>query len=110
MIVKTAPTHCVEIHMAGDISLAGQVIQRHAIDHGMCVTLSPQSFIYTGGREEGFRIGFINYPRFPAEHVDEIDNKAMALADVLMRELGQHSYCIVTPVCTAWHSRREVQE
>lgn len=107
MIIKAAPTYNVEIHMAGDIALAGQIIQRYAADNGMCVTLSPQSYIYTGGREEGFRVGFINYPRFPAEHTDQIFDKAKDIAALLMLELGQHSYSIVTPLETIWVSRRE---
>lgn len=102
----TAPTFTVDIHMAGDIALAGQIIQRHAIDNGMCVTLLPQSFIYTGGREEGFRVGFINYPRFP-EEPDVILAKAKMLADLLMHELGQRSYSIVTPIETIWFLREE---
>jgi hypothetical protein len=106
MTLKTAPTFNVDIHMAGDIALAGQVIQRYAVENGICVTLSPQSFIYTGGREEGFRVGFINYPRFPAEHGNDIWAKAMTLAGSLMVELGQHSYSIVTPIETTWVSRR----
>ncbi len=103
---KIAPSFNVEIHMAGDINAAGLLIQKYAVNVGMCVTLSPQSFIYTGGREEGFRVGFINYPRFPS-HPDEIKAKALALASMLMFELGQHSYSIVTPDETTWVSRRE---
>lgn len=106
MTEKTAPSFNVDIHMAGDITAAGQIIQRYAVDVGMCVTLSPQSFIYTGGREEGFKIGFINYPRFPANQ-DEILAAAKKLADLLMVVLGQHSYSIVTPIETTWVSRRE---
>lgn len=108
-IVKTAPTWTVTIHMAGDIALAGQIIQRHAIDFPMCVTLTPASFIYTGGREEGFVVGFINYPRFPADDVRHIGEKAYALAGRLMHELGQHSFSIVTPEETTWYSRRAAE-
>ena len=105
--IKSAPSWTVTIHMAGDIGLAGQVIQRHVIDHPVCVTLMPQSFIYTGGREEGFAIGLINYPRFPSDRLDELVEKASRLAEVLMLELGQHSYCIVSPDLTTWYSRRD---
>lgn len=107
MIVKSAPSFNVAIHMAGDIALAGQIIQRHAIDFPMCVTLAPQSFLYTGGREEGFVVGFINYPRFPVGTCEEIVDRARGLAGKLAIELGQHSFCIVTPVDTIWISRRE---
>jgi hypothetical protein len=104
-IIKSAPTWTVTIHMAGDISLAGQIIQRHAIDFPLCVNLTPTSFIYTGGREEGFAIGLINYPRFPATDLSEIGEKAYALAGRLMHEMGQHSFSIVTPETTTWYSR-----
>lgn len=105
MIEKTAPSFNVEIHMAGDIRFAAQMIQRLAISKGMCVTLTAQTFIYTGGREEGFKVGFINYPRFPCSP-DEIVAQAKYVADCLMLDLGQHSYSIVTPVETVWRSRR----
>ena len=106
MIEQSEPTWNATIYMAGDILHAGQLIQRYAISAGMCVTLTAQSFIYTGGREEGFAVGFINYPRFPSGF-DDITAKAKALAAVLMVELGQHSYSIVTPKETIWVSRRD---
>lgn len=107
MIVETVPSWNVSIYMAGDIVLAGQVIQRHVIKFPMCVTLAPQSYIYTGGREEGFVVGFIHYPRFPVDDMRVITDKACGLAGVLLDELGQHSYCIITPKQTTWFSRRE---
>lgn len=105
MTEKTAPSFNVDIHMAGDIHAAGLLIQRYALDCGMCVTLTPQSFIYTGGREEGFKVGFINYPRFPKEPGD-IVARAHDLARVLRVQLGQQSYSIVTPTETTWVSHR----
>lgn len=105
MTEKTAPSFNVDIHMAGDITLAAGIIQRYASDIGMCVTIAPQSFIYTGGREEGFRVGFINYPRFPKEP-GEILARARDLASVLRVQLGQHSYSIVTPTETIWITHR----
>lgn len=105
MTEKTAPSFNVDIHMAGDINAAALIIQRYAAETGLCVTLQPQSFIYTGGREEGFRVGFINYPRFPKEP-GEIVARATDLARNLIVGLGQHSYSIVTPLETTWCSRR----
>jgi hypothetical protein len=105
IIEKTAISFNVDIHMAGDIQRAGQLLQSLCIVKGMCVSLTPQSFIYTGGREEGFKVGFINYPRFPCSP-DEIVDTAKFVAEFLMGDLGQHSYSIVTPVETIWRSRR----
>lgn len=100
-----SPSFNVDIHMAGDINAAALAIQRYAAETGLCVTLTPQSFIYTGGREEGFKVGFINYPRFPKKP-SEIVARATDLARVLLVQLGQHSYSIVTPIETIWVSRR----
>lgn len=105
MTEKTVPSFNVDIHMAGDIQAAGLVIQRYAAETGLCVHLMPQSFIYTGGREEGFRVGFINYPRFPKEP-GEILARVRDLASVLRVQLGQHSYSIVTPTETIWVTHR----
>lgn len=105
MTETTTPTFNVDVHMAGDIGAAGLIIQRYAAETGLCITLAPQSFIYTGGREEGFRVGFINYPRFPKEP-SEIVAKATDLARNLLIALGQHSYSIVTPIETTWYTRR----
>lgn len=106
MTEKTAPSFNVDIHMAGDISAAGVTIQRYGLEVGMCVSLTAQSFIYSGGREEGFRVGFINYPRFPKEPC-ELVARARDLASVLCQALGQKSYSIVTPVETIWCSNRD---
>lgn len=106
MSEKTAPSFNVDIHMAGDINFAAHLIQLLCVSKGMCVTLAPQTFIYTGGREEGFRVGFINYPRFPSTP-EELLYNAKYVAECLMLDLGQHSYSIVTPVETIWCSRRE---
>lgn len=105
MTEKNVPSFNVDIHMAGDINVAALVIQRYAAETGLCVTLTPQSFTYTGGREEGFRVGFINYPRFP-KAPDEIIARARDLASVLRVQLGQQSYSIVTPTETIWVSHR----
>jgi len=31
-----------------------------------CVTVTSMKFVYVDGFEDGFAIGFINYPRFPS--------------------------------------------
>lgn len=105
--IKSVSTWWVELHMAGSVELAGHVIQRHVIEFPTCVTLTPQSFIYTGGREEGFCIGFVNYPRFPHANVSHLTDEAYRLAHVLLEELGQHSFLMMTPEDTVWYSRRE---
>ena len=95
----------VQILIAGDISTAKMTCRKWCMDIGGCVTVEPLDYIYTGGEEAGVRVGLINYPRFPAEP-DEIIERAKTLAELLMVDLCQHSYSIVTPENTIWRSRR----
>lgn len=94
--------------MAGDLAAAKQVCREFCFAVGLCVHVEPLTYIYTGGEEEGFKVGLINYPRFP-KTVDEIEVTASQLAELLMLRLCQHSYSIVGPEVTAWVSRRPPQ-
>lgn len=99
-----APSYTVDIHIAGDIAIARQVCREFCME-GCCVTVAPSDFIYTGGAEAGIRVGFINYPRFPAEPA-AIMERANRLARLLIERLCQQSCCIVAPDDTVWLSRR----
>jgi len=94
-----------DIFMAGDIDQAKQVCREFCFNNGFCVHIEPVTYIYTGGEEEGFRVGIINYPRFPASHED-LFSSAKSLAENLVFRLCQHSYSIVGPEMTEWLSRR----
>jgi hypothetical protein len=94
-----------DIFMAGDIAQAKQVCREYCFAVGLCVTVEPCDFIYTGGEEVGFRVGLINYPRFPTDEAS-LHQRASELADLLMKRLCQHSYSIVGPRETEWFSRR----
>lgn len=106
MIVKRANSYPVTIFIAGDLATAKSAAREWTFTEGACVTVEPVSYIYTGGQEEGVRVGFINYPRFPSEP-DVIKNKAQRLAIFLMERLYQNSFSIETPEETIWFSRRE---
>jgi hypothetical protein len=106
MTRQSESTFNIAIYIGGDIGQAKQVCREHCMRVGLCVTVEPVSFIYTGGEESGVRVGLINYPRFPAKP-SAILAKASALADELQQRLCQHSYSIVTPTETIWASRRE---
>ncbi|MGR9441635.1 hypothetical protein [Rhizobium leguminosarum] len=105
MFEKTVPSFNIEVHMAGDINAATLFLQQEAARKGMCVTLTPQTFIYSGGREEGFRVGLINYPRFP-KTPDELFGEARMIGLWLRAHLGQASFSIVTPRETTWISTK----
>jgi hypothetical protein len=100
-----APTIQYDIYMAGDISLAKQVCREFCFEVGLCVHVQAMDFIYTGGEESGFKIGLINYPRFPVARCD-LEARAYELAKRVMERLCQHSYSIVGPSETVWFSRR----
>ena len=89
--VRHEPTRVVEVFMAGDIDHAKQVIRRFCRDVPCCVTVTPTTFIYNGGEEAGFVVGFRNYPRFPTDSYTLRDT-ADRLADAMRAELGQRSY------------------
>lgn len=97
----------VEVFMAGDVEHAKQVVRRFCKDRPSCVTVTPTSYIYTGGEEAGFVVSFRSYPRFPADAA-ELTGKATELATRLVAELAQDSYMIVTPTATKWVTTREV--
>lgn len=103
---RVETTYRAQIFMAGDIGQAKQVCREYCKKVGLCVTVTPTDFIYTGGEEAGFVIGLINYPRFPATP-EIIEEHAVALANVLRVRLCQHSFSIVTDVNTYWFSERD---
>lgn len=102
----SAPTFWAKLHLAGDIEIAKQVCREECFSEGLCVTIEPCEYIYTGGQETGYVVGLINYPRFPAVP-DAITDRAKALAIRLMERGCQHSALVTTPALTEWITRRD---
>lgn len=105
MKVVSSASARVDVFIAGDITQAMQVCREWCMEVGACVTVEPVSYIYTGGEEAGVRVGFINYPRFPSDEAS-LMSRALDLGHRLMGRLCQHSFSIVGPSETVWHSRR----
>lgn len=105
---KTETAFYANIYMAGDVQDAKRICANYCMK-GLCVTVTETTFIYTGGRETGFVVGLVNYPRFPSTPED-ITREAETLADVLIRNLCQHSALIQTPADAIWISRRDAGE
>lgn len=99
-IERTEETYWVYIYLAGDIQVIKQAC-REWCWRGACVTVEPINFIYTGGEEAGVRVGFVNYPRFPAMP-SEIFSQAENLAKHLRKSAHQQSVLIVAPNKTLW--------
>lgn len=103
---KACASYQVSIFIAGDEKLARMVCREFCDKEGLCVTVTPTAYVYTGGEEPGVIVGLINYPRFPSAP-GAIFATANALAEKLCEMLGQHSFTIQTPDATFWTSWRE---
>jgi hypothetical protein len=79
-----------------DVVKVYETIQKYVDQIGLCVTVTPTSFVYTRGGEEGLAIGFINYPRFPSTP-EEIMKKANDLGLELLAVCKQINISIVFP-------------
>jgi hypothetical protein len=93
--------------MAGDVDHAKQVIRRWCAEVPCCVTVTPTTYIYRGGEESGFVVGFRNYPRFSSD-AGSLLSRAEVLGELLRDELGQDSYMIADHGGdTKWSTRRQ---
>ena len=99
-------TYQVKIYLSGSIDIIKNECRRYCLEIGLCVTVNPTLFIYTGGEEFGVEIGLINYPRFP-DTPKSILNKAIELANRCRNASHQHSYLIVDNKKTIFNSIRK---
>lgn len=105
MLSKLVPTYQISIYMSGPIEVAKQALRKY-VRCGLCVTIAPTLFIYTGGEESGFVVGLLNYPRFPSSPT-ELRCRADSIALDLITATEQDSALIVTPEESIWYTRRE---
>lgn len=103
---KTVKTFTVKLYLSGPIDVAKQILRAECLREGLCVTIEPTTFIYTGGEEQGYVVGLLNYPRFPCSEYDLL-NRARDLLHKLLDATFQHSAMLVTPHGTQWFSKRE---
>jgi hypothetical protein len=102
----TLPTYTIRLYLSGPIEVAKQMIREHVMAYPQCVTVEPTTFIYTGGEEQGYVVGLVNYPRFPTTP-QQLDLYADNLARRLLAHTHQHSAMVVTPTTTTWITSRE---
>jgi hypothetical protein len=102
-----APTIRADIYVAGDLGDARRICRQFCAK-GLCVTVEPVEFIYTGGAEVGVRVGLINYPRFPSKRAD-IAKTAYGLARLLIAGLFQWSALVEMAHETKWITVRPVK-
>lgn len=108
MIEKTCTTYWAKIYIAGPIDVAKQVIRKECMTEGLCVTVEPTTFIYTGGEESGYVVGLVNYPRFPSTP-SELSDRARGLMKKLLDETYQNSAMLLLPDTTEWISKKGQQ-
>lgn len=106
MHTKTETTFCVRLYISGPIEVAKQIIRAECLRDGLCVTIEPTSFIYTGGEETGYVVGLINYPRFPVS-AGSLTERGRDLMHKLLEGTHQHSALMMTPNITEWITKRE---
>ena len=106
MKIVNDATYVVTLYLSGPIEVAKQALRAECLREGLCVTIEPTTFIYTGGEETGYRVGLLNYPRFPSEPGD-LDYRAARIADMLLAHTHQHSALVVTPQVTYWRTLRK---
>lgn len=103
---NSTETFQATVFIAGPISVIEQVCREYCMDVGLCVTVKPTKYIYTGGEEEGAEIGLINYPRFPSTG-SAITEHAINIGKSCVKKACQGSFTVVTTNSTLFFSRRD---
>lgn len=114
--MKTVPTYWATIYVGTreqytpevrSLQMAREWLHDYVNQVGLCVTLTPTEFIYTGrdiegttnktnAVEPGLIVGLINYPRFPSEN-SKIKEHAIAIGSGLLTLFKQFKITIVFP-------------
>lgn len=105
--MKTCNSFSVKIFIAGDIDKAKEFIYNQFETEGNCVNVQPTEYIYTGGREEGMVIEFINYARFPS-NLDALVDRAIKMAYDLIIHLDQRSASVVGERLSHYLQREDI--
>lgn len=100
-----SPTYVVRLYLAGPIEIAKQIIRAECLREGLCVTVEPTTYLYTGGEEVGYVVGLLNYPRFPGDS-NAIKSRAYDLMVKLLDGTHQQTALLVAPEITQWVSKR----
>lgn len=104
MIIKEENTWYGDLYICGDINNIRNIVRKHCFE-GNCLTITPIEYIYTGGSEQGVKIGAIQYPRFPKEEEKLLD-KLIELGYDILEANYQFSFTIVTRDKTHYYSRK----
>lgn len=106
MRTEHCPTDWARIYISGPIEVGKQIIRAECLREGLCVTVEPTTYIYTGGEEAGYVVGLNEYPRFPSAP-GQLQERARSLALALLAGTHQHSCMVQGPALTHWFTNRE---
>ena len=104
---ETVSSYWVQIHLSGPLAEIEQACRKDFLDKGLCVTVTPTKFIYTGGEETGAVVRLLNYHRFSASS-DSIWERACDLALKLLEATHQMSILVEDSVHTVWMTKRDM--
>lgn len=106
MIVKTCTSATVSIYCTGDKARLYAAVQETIDAIGLCVSIFPCDYLFTGGQESGYEIRLINYPRLPFD-MDTMMAKAGHVAQAVFTVNPKGSLTIVAPHETIFWSNRD---
>ena len=102
---QQVPSYWCYLYIAGDIHSIESVCRDKCFEIGLCDTVEPVKYIFTGGAEDGARIGLLNYARFPDER-ENIYQKAVLIGYEIAEKCNQWSFTIIDDVKSEFYSRR----
>jgi len=104
-MIKQVESYWCKIYIAGDYQEIKTLCRQFCFDFPFCVTITPTTYIYQGGAEDGAEIGIISYAKFP-KLKKQLFDIASELAGKIMERESQWCYTILTPSKSVWFSRR----
>ena len=100
----TVEARKVEIYIAGSID-AIQAACAEYCKRGFCVTVTPTTYVFTGGAETGAIIGLINYARFPINQ-QALWDCAVELGMLILERAEQQSFTVQSHVISRLYTKR----
>ena len=100
-----APSYWAKVYIAVEPAQLDALCRKFCFKVGLCVTVDPTFFIYTGGAEKGSCIGLINYARFPSSP-EELEKTAIELGTEIAEQFSQSSFTVLSPNKSQFFSRR----
>ena len=108
-VYRLEQSYWVRIYISGPIDMIKQVCREYVLC-GLCVTITPTTYIFSHGEEEGAMIELIRYPKYPDSPGDESDcwDVMCELAEFICDNIHQGSYTVMDPDQAITFDRRKI--